>query len=315
MPKYFFTATESAHRQITGLFDFVWPTAAAMWNLRWQVNGYLHVVPDATVEQLRARFTEGADITGANFRRSCVEHTWDEQKESFARVLLVNSIASFEGWVDEVLDELGRNTKALNTALQFPDSTAIAGKGAPWAIGEITNAESGELRAAFYPPLCRGRYYSLVKLDAMLLCYRFFKELRNCSMHGGGIANQRLIDAYNYFSAVATTASLGVSEVPAHSAPAINTHTRLSLRGVVGFTGILFKIIATLDAELSRSKLAERHFVEKWKAANPHKQMLSSVQKKRARQIEKLADNAGFPEPSDANKLGNWLNHLGLSQF
>ena len=79
MPKYFFTATASAHAQITGLFNFVWPTAAAMWNLRWQVNGYLQVVPDATVEQLRARFTEGADINGANFRRACVEHTWDQQ--------------------------------------------------------------------------------------------------------------------------------------------------------------------------------------------------------------------------------------------
>jgi len=315
MPKYFFTATESAHAQMSGVFDFVWPTAAAMWNLRWQVSGYLHVVPGATVEQLQARFTEGSDIAGANFRRACFEHTWDQQKESFAGVLLVNSIASFEGWLDQVLEELGKNTKTLKKALQFPNSTAIKEKGAAWAIEEITHVESVELKSAFYQPLCRGRHYSLAKLDAMLLCYRFFKELRNCSMHGGGTADQHLMDAYRDFAAVSTTALLGVSEVPEHSAPAIKTQTRLSLRGVVGFTNILLKIIATMDAELSRSKHSEKHFVRKWKTANPHMRMLSSDKWKRARQIKGLAKNAGFPEPSDANSLGDWLSTLGLTNF
>jgi hypothetical protein len=315
MPKYFFSATQGAHSQITGLFDFVWATAAAMWNLRWQVNGYIQVVPEASVEQLRARFTEGADINGANFRRACVCKTWSQQKESFASILLVNSIAVFEGWIDEVLEALGKNIKTINTALQFPDSTAKDGKGVAWAIGEITNVECCELKAAFYQTLCKGRYYSRARLDAMLLCYRFFKELRNCSMHRSGIANQRLVESYQNFFAVATTVRLGVSEVPKHSVPVINTHTSLSLRGVVGFTGILLKIIATLDAELCRSKLSEASFVSKWRAANPNNQMLSSVQKKRARQVVKLTCNAGFPEPSDALKFGSWLNQVGLTQF
>jgi hypothetical protein len=314
MPKYFFTATQRAYAQITTLFDFVWPTAAAMWNLRWQVNGYLQVIPQATVQQLQARFTEGADINGANLRRSCIEHTWEQQKESFARVLLVNSIAFYEAWIDEVLDGLGKNTKALSTALQFPDST-FRGKGVAWAIDEITKDESHELKAAFYVPLCNGRYYSAPRLDSLMLCYRFFKELRNCSTHRGGIANQRLIDAYSHFSAVATTAGLGVSEVPEHYAPGINSHTRLSLRGVVGFTGILFKIIATLDAELCRSKRSEQLFIKRWTVANPHQSVLSSLQKKRVRQVKKLACNAGLPDPSGAHKFGNWLNHLGLTKF
>ena len=149
----------------------------------------------------------------------------------------------------------------------------------------------------------------------MLTCYRFFKELRNCDMHRGGIADQRLMDAYTLFTTVSTPAGLGVAEVPAHIVPVLDAPARISLRGVVGFTGMLFKIIATLDAELSRSKLAEKPFIEKWKAANPHKRMLSSVQKKRAKQIKKLANNARFPEPSDAHKFGDWLNQLGLSQF
>ena len=89
----------------------------------------------------------------------------------------------------------------------------------------------------------------------------------------------------------------------------------ISLRGVVGFTGILFKIIATLDAELSRAKPAERPFLTKWKDTHPAKSMLSSDTNKRAKQIKRLTDGAGFPEPSNPNKFGNWLNQLGLTHF
>lgn len=312
MPKYFFNATVNAHKQATYMFDFVWPTAAAMWNLRWQVNGYLQIVPTCTNEQLEARFVEGANIKGANLRRACIEHTWDQQKESFAGLLLVNSIALFESWIDDVLDDLGKNTKTINKALQFPDSTATAGKGALWAIAEITNVESSELKTAFYSALTSGHYYSISKLDEMLLCYRYFKELRNCYMHQGGISNQKLIDAYNSFSSIATPSKLGVKEVPMHYIPSIDTVTRLSLRGTVGFVGILLKIIITLDAELSRAKMSEKSFIEKWKAANPHIVTLSYTPKTRVKKINGMLERAQLPAPSDHVKFADWLKQLRL---
>jgi hypothetical protein len=48
MAYYFFPATRFAASQITDLFDFVWPTAAALWNLRWQVAGFLKEAPAST---------------------------------------------------------------------------------------------------------------------------------------------------------------------------------------------------------------------------------------------------------------------------
>jgi hypothetical protein len=315
MARYFFSATESAHGQLTGLFDFVWATAAAMWNLRWQVNGYIEAVPSATVEQLRARFAEGADINGANFHRACVDHTWEQQKEAFASVLLVNSIALFEGWLDEVLNQVGKNTKQISKSLQFPDSTATGGKGVLWALSEINVTESLELKSAFYGPLSKSKYWDPSRLDAWFLCYRYFKELRNCTMHRGGFASQSLVDGFSNFSTVATPSGLGVKEVPRHDVPILDVMIRPSLRGVVGFTGILIKIIVTLDAEFSRSHLSERAFVSKWKTANPHKKMLSANQAKRAKQIKKLAENARFPVPDNVHKFGDWLRDRGLSQF
>jgi hypothetical protein len=54
--KPFFPATREAIDQMTALFDFAWPTAAALWNLRWQVHGFITEVPDATSEDLKKRF-------------------------------------------------------------------------------------------------------------------------------------------------------------------------------------------------------------------------------------------------------------------
>jgi hypothetical protein len=310
MAIFFFTATERAHAQITKLYDFVWPTAAAMWNLRWQVAGYVNVVPDATVEQLRARFTEGANIHGANLKRGCIEHTWDEQKDTFARILLINTIALYEGWIEEILQDLGKNTKALQKGLQFPGAS-----GATSAIANINAIESTILKSSFHPALSSGRYYALSKLNEMLLCYRFFKELRNCDMHAGGIADQKLVAACAQFQAIATPAGLGVSEVPAHTAPALGIPVKISLRGVVGFSGIIFRMLATLDAELSYSKLAEASFIRKWKATHANQRMLSARPDKRKTQVERMAHYAGFPKPSNPQGFGNWLTQLGLTQF
>jgi len=314
MAKYFFETSKSAHEQITSIFDFVWPTATAMWNLRWQVEGFIKVTPAATVAQLRARFSEGTDIHGANLKRACIDHTWQEQKQIFAKILLTNTIAIYEGWIEETLKSMGKNTSGFQKALQYPDSST-GGKGAQWAILGVTATESIPLKNSFHKALCVGHLYSLVNIDAILLCYRFFKELRNCDMHRGGVADQRLIDAYGQFSAVATPALLGIDEVPVHDVPVMGSRTKISLRGVVGFTSLVLKIIATLDAELSRSKDSETPFIRKWKAANPHKKMLSGKPKKREQQVKKLAIKAGFPNPEHANQLGDWLAKRGLSQF
>ena len=312
MGTYFFSATESANKQITELYDFVWPTATAMWNLRWQVAGYDQIVPDATVAQLQARFSEGADIHGANLRRACIEHTWDMQKESFAQIVLTNTIAIYEGWIDEVLDGLGKNTRDLRTWLQFPDETA-KNTGASFAIADITSTESAPLKSNFYASLCAGDYYDKVNLNSMLLCYRFFKEMRNCQMHGGGVVDQRVVAAYNNFLPVANTATLGVKEVPKHATAVLDGPVNLDLRGAVGFSHVVLKIMATLDAELSRSEHAEKAFCKRWKQIHRGRITMPADPERRKRRVKLLTHKAGFPKPSKPEDFGTWLKTAKLT--
>src|SRR5271167_2227282 len=62
--RYVFQAAYDAHRELTELFDFVAPTAIALWNLRWQVQGFLKEVPNATSNDLSNRFAFGSGMRG-----------------------------------------------------------------------------------------------------------------------------------------------------------------------------------------------------------------------------------------------------------
>lgn len=310
MAIYFFGATASAHNQFTQMYDFVWPTATAMWNLRWQVAGYVQAVPDATVPQLRARFSEGADIDGANLRRACIEHSWEKQKESFAQILLTSTIAIYEGWIDEVIDGLGKTTR-MKDWLQFPDDTAKS-TGVNFAIADITAVESAPLKNNFYAALCAGNHCDKINLNSMMLCYRFFKEMRNCQMHGGGVIELRLVDAYNNFLPVANPAALGVGEVPKHSPAVLGGNVNLSLRGVVGFSHIVLKIMATLDSELSRADCAEKTFIKRWKQTHRLRLTMPADAERRKRKIDRLVRKARFPKPANPADFGNWLKGVKL---
>jgi hypothetical protein len=311
MAIYFFEATANAQKQITQLYDFVWPTATGMWNLRWQVAGYVQSVPGATVEQLRSRFSEGADIHGANLRRACIEHTWDQQRETFAGMLLTNTFAVYEGWIEHVLDDLGKNTRTLLKALQFPEDH-VKKTGVRSAIADINLNQSNALTNNFYAALCGGPNFAMANLDAMMLCYRFFKEMRNCQMHGGGVADQKLVDAYNNFLPCATAAVLGVGEVPKHAPVVLGGNVNLNLRGVVGFSHIVLKMMATLDAEISKSQAAEKPFIKRWKQKHPQKYIMSGGAEARKQKIKNLLKHAHFPEPSNPKEVETWLKHLNL---
>lgn len=307
MPAFFFESTRNAHSQHTALYDFVWPTATAMWNLRWQVDGYLRVVPNAREEQLTARFAEGTDIVGCNLRRACVDHTWDQQKEGFARMLLINAIANYEGWIEGILEGFGRNIKPLQIGFQSDGP-----KGIQWALNQLLAVKSPLMVKCVHPELRKGRYYAHSKIDPMMKCYRQFKELRNCVMHRGNIADQRMNDAYLAFAAVAAPADLGVSEVPKHFPVVIGDPVRLSLRGVVGFSHIILKLMATIDAELAQTPFAETLLLKRWQNTHDPRLTVAGDPVRRYSRLRRMAQSAGLLPMAHFDHFGIWLKSKGL---
>ena len=210
MAYYFFPPTRIAAAQIMELFDFVWPTAAALWNLRWQVNGFLQAVPESTPKQLHDRFVFGSTIHGTNLKKACVETSWDEQKHHMSGILLTNAFATYEHWADEILACVGM-AGGNGKRLQFDDRANKLGL--PGTLQALCATESSTIKTAFYPIYAASPKYSLPLVKNLIACYRFFKELRNAQMHNGGMATKEAVAAYNAFAPVSGKAALGMRGV------------------------------------------------------------------------------------------------------
>jgi hypothetical protein len=269
MQKTFFPCTRNTVDSLTKNFDFLWPTAAALWNLRWQVNGFVAATPNANETTIAGRFISGSGITGANLKRACIAHTWEDQQERLAEILLTSVFAIYESWCEEILKLLHLSQNNNAKKLQFPTEFDANGNivSGVQRVLSISNAnQSLMMNESIFPMLAQHPKYSLASIENQLTCYRYFKEARNCLMHNGGIADHKCVDAYARFAAIPDAASLGVAEIPNNSGAVLQQRVGLSLRGVVGLSDIVLRLIITLDAQFACHSRAEQFFFEIWRS-------------------------------------------------
>jgi hypothetical protein len=308
----FFRESRGVEQQLTDLFNFVWPTAAALWNLRWQVLGYTAARPDYAEKELVDRFLAGSGIRSADLKSACVTTTWDEQRDQFSRFLLIQTCAVYESWLSVVPAVVG--LPALESRLQFPTDHKGKGgakRGVGVGLDDINASESALLRDNFYASLIKNRKNRRNELEALLKCYRFFKECRNAVAHRGGIANTLTVEAYNELSPLDAKA-LGVTEKPVTIKPVDGKPVQLELRGVVGLGDVVMRLVTTLDAELARSQGAEDEFSEQWLAAHGRKYSLKSDAPGRNAQVLRLVRKLGLPEPTKPEEIAAFLKKKRL---
>jgi hypothetical protein len=311
MPYYFFHATRVASTQITDLFDFVWPTAAALWNLRWQVSGFLKEVGNATPTQLNDRFVFGSNIHGTNLKRACIDTSWDEQKENLAAIVLTNAFSIYEHWADEILTSVGLPT-GKGRSLQFDDQPKKPGL--LLTVQSICSSESKIMKSTYYSVFTQSKKYSWPLMKSLLLSYRYFKELRNAQIHNGGLGTPLAEESYRAFAPFANKAALGMRGELIHDPIASGQKTRLHLRGVVGFCDILLRMMVTVDAELCRSLPAETILERYLRAARQHSTFSGKPTRRRA-QVLGLCRAAGLPPPNDVDAMRSFIVRRGLMRL
>jgi hypothetical protein len=119
------------------------------------------------------------------------------------------------------------------------------------------------MEQCFYPSYAADRQYSLNKIDQLLICYRYWKEIRNAIAHAGGRATDKCLAEEGHLSAL-TPQALGMSRVPRLTQFTLNEPLPVTLDSVLGFGEILHRIVTTVDAELSVSQRAELIMVRRW---------------------------------------------------
>ena len=294
----FFNCTQEALDKLTEMYDLVWPIDVSLRYMRNKVTAFasqstVSLCPDDFVEE----FDPQHRTHGVNYQRAFVfsgrnqlEKDENERKleasqqENLAWLLLSNTIPIFEHWWNSLIDEVGF-TGMNESGMEFPTNPLDARKkGIKQQIIELTTIESVALRASFYD-LYSSKKNHCDNLDQLNLCmyaYRLFKELRNCYMHSGGVVTNKRIDAttgdpwitvaYNEYqnyvvAASSTTNVLGIEELPVFPTDfsvSLGSKLHITLRGVVGFSNIMRRIMLTVDSELIRSVQTEQYYLGKW---------------------------------------------------
>jgi hypothetical protein len=315
VPFPFFANTRSTINSLTSIFDFIWPTAAAMWNLRWQVKGFLEICPNTDELTLAGRFVAGSGVNGTNLRRTCIEQTWVQQQERFAELLLTSLFALYESWCERSVEMLHCTSSEAAKRLQFPtgqDPTGKNTKGVGEVLDRLAASDSQMMIQLIYPKLVSHPKFSLPYLDKYLVCYRYFKEVRNCLIHKGGIADQKCVDAYSEFAKIPNAAAIGLKEFPHHSAAQLDQPITVSLRGVVGFSDILLRLIITLDAVFAKHHQAEKLVLEKWKESHFERYVLPANPTARAARLQQLIGKLDWKATRDTQALESLLKKHSL---
>jgi hypothetical protein len=306
--KLFLLTSKQVARRLTEVFDFVWPTATAIWNLRWQVAGFVSACPDATDSDLAGRFIAGSGIRGANLRRACIDSSWVDQQQEFARFLLFEFCALYESWCEGALSELGLPA-SLSKELQYPTTikNGVATFGIGHATTKISTRPSTAMTGAIHPAIVKNRKNSLQQVEQLMICYRYFKEVRNALIHAGGGVSPKFLSAESEYQQL-TPAQLGVKEKPAFNGYVAGRRVTINLRGVVGFGDIVLRLVCTLDAELAKSWKAEQSFRKRWKGFHGSSPVqVPANPKSRKDRVIQLVRKLGLPTPVVTPQFEIWL--------
>ena len=293
MKQVFFRASKDALDNISRAYDFVHPLTASMRFTRDTLEEASNAKPGLSNADMSALIDPNETVHGVNYKLAFIDTDWNKQEKNIAWLLLNNLFAIHEGWAQRLYEEVFQHCPGYGETafIKGLESADLENKLHNYYI--TTPKKSIILEGAFY-----NVYYGLSKFDYSklknyMLCYRFFKEARNCYMHHNFVASQRLLTAYTYYNRVANTTDLNVKEVPLIDTPVLGEAVKPSLRGVIGFSDIIRRIIIVSDAHLLCSKAAEKEFLDRkpnnWKCTP-----LYTVQSKAQNQITGYSKKLGL---------------------
>jgi hypothetical protein len=190
--------------------------------------------------------------------------TWESQQGRIAENLLLVLVGIYEAWLKAVL-AAAKVPKAdqVEKDLQFP--LGPKKKGVVKALSDATSAKSPALVAAFRPATTSHAKYSLQELNSLLVCYRYFKEMRNALAHNGGQAHDWAVASSTKYANLLQTSTLGMKHPPPGQVLIVDAPIPLALAPVVGFGEVLLRMLVTVDAELATSAGAESEVLREWK--------------------------------------------------
>ena len=310
MADLFFRASEDALDNITAAFDISHPLRASFRYTRKTLNELNPDSNNVNSELCNEMINGDGYVHGVNYKRAFFDTSFEDQEEKLAWFLLNNLFAIHEGWVEriysEIFDGTGYSRYTFAKNLEYEN---ISSKFSSYFTPP--SKESQILCTSFYPVYEAKASLDFSKIDNYMLCYRYFKEARNCYMHRNFIASQNLIDSYTAFQTVSAPTDLNIEETLVTITPVLGQPVKLSMRGVIGFSQIIKRIITISDAYLLRNIAAEKEILARRPSTWTAKTFSNKEDRVRG-QITQFCNKAGLLKPVYSEGLKNYLISIGL---
>ncbi len=313
-----FKATGYFREQHTALHSFITPAAAALWNMRWQVRGYVDEVPSATEVQIFGRFAAGSGLRAGNLRRVFAsDDSWSTQLSKFGEILLLTSFALYEGWLSEIADVLSLSKADRGAFEQTFGSAGVSPAKQNAALAVLSTRTSLLTQTQFQDSLRLGSNALGSKaLPHLLDALRAYKAIRNAFAHRSGVLTKRDVDTIDNARGVSAK-DVGTRAAPGMPVAVTGQRVTLSFKEAVSCTAILVRTVVTVDAELGGSRASELDILERvkvWPKLGSWRTLPGNVDARRKR-VNRLMSYIGVPLPADSEVVANWLKSEGLVWF
>jgi hypothetical protein len=297
------------------LQNFTWPTLAAIYHFQ---DAVLEATRSgASRDDLKRKYYDavGVQVDRSGFNQSFVDFGRTEIASRLAAHHLFDLAGLYETWVDAIVGRFNvSNPPHIGKQLQFPTtvSSGSAAHGVAFALRELSVNESNFMRQEILPVVRQHKKYSRPALNNLLIAYRAYKELRNCLIHRGGVADGRAEDRSMEYEAL-TPADLNLTRKPAFSPMRQGAKVEIPLEAVGGLSEVLLRIVTTIDAELSVTAEAEEELWLRW-CEHYGMNAIRFTPKKAdmAARMKHFAQHAHLPVPTDPLVLVPWLEHRGI---
>jgi hypothetical protein len=303
--------------EISRISNFTNIAGAAMWNFRWQVRGFVQEHGNFSKPALMARFVEGSEISTIDFRE-ILETSWEHQRNQLATVTLFSYVSLYELWQSNLEILSSAKKKQLDwpsRAFGRYDTTGNwvhTKDGASDAIAGLM--PSSLLRQAFDPAVRKDERIIVGDLDLALVAYRYYKEIRNSLIHGGGLDARCMAAQAKYL----TAGPLSVSRIPAKAKLTLASRTLgdeavLTLYEVKGVIAIIMALIATVDSLIGTTAGAETILLNAIDAVlTKDKRNVIRQSKDPAARIARTVEGLGYPRPTNASALLSLVSSKGI---
>lgn len=257
-----FSSSQIASQRITEVFDLFWTLVAGFGNLRDASEEFFEKFPKDIRNKLgkvaRMELVNDPGIHGINLYKIVYDYTWKREEEFLAEILLIYAIAIFDDWTDKFVAEslAGLNDSAKKEEPGENKSDDKMGKGTSndkimrkmrsgdfkTYLEELKKVDASRTKSCSQ----NGNESDMGYINKQILLYKYFKQCRNCIAHGDKTFSDKVEMAYFQVRNL-TAEECDLKEIPEMVPSAAGSPFELKLRGVVGFTKVLLKIITYYD--------------------------------------------------------------------